>query len=1479
MKLTPRTKVIAILAGLAVAAASFGPMAHRAEARNRVRRFNPNPVDPDGDGVLGEAGTIRARVLHELEMRGAEERSIDPQVMLDRARRVYARWLHAGGDSSTMGIATADWISLGPNNGAGRCTAIAVHPTQHGTILAGAAGGGVWKTTDGGHTWTPLTDGIPDLSVGAVTYAPSDPDIVYLGTGEGGLGLDFIPGIGLLRSDDGGQTWELPDHVIATQFYRINVDPRDPNTLMAATNQGLLRSTTGGATWSYPIPAAPGGGSRKLVVTDVVRSSQNPDLLYAALWCNGSCPAGFGRIMKSTNNGVTWSNISNGLPDPESDFSLNRTALAIAPSDDQVIYTVIEEKPKTSGEAPIVDVFRTANGGQDWTKMTGPDRYLGQQGWYDNTLAVSPTSSWTVIGGGVYYVLSFSGGSSWISKNPYKSSGGNLPHVDAHDLQWQGSTLWVACDGGIWKSTDNGATWIDCNNGLITRQYYSLAVDPIHRNDILAGAQDNGTNRRNDSDDNTWKMVIGGDGFECAINPLIPQIQYGSVYNTQIERTLNGGGFTDVSPPFGGKENPPFITPLTLRRDHPSTIYTGTNRVWESNDGGDTWAPLSKNVTNGSWSHDSIWAIADTPADPNVLMVAKGSNLYRTENGGTSWTLTQFGKNGLPAARVLNVEISPFDPKTALACLAVLNGDSLYRTTDGGLTWEASDSGLRPFAVQVARWDPTDPSTVYAGTDVGIYRSTDGGVTWQAFGNGLPAVSVQEIRILPDGSMMRIATHGRGVWGLNLPQSANKAPAVTITDPTQTLHLAVGSSATFHASATDPDGDPLSATWLVTDHWNTQDGGHGTGTLSSSLTHTFDLGGTYMVAVNVTDSHGAAADASVQVQVSDPADACASPRILPGNGPFPVVTQFSNASATTDASDPQPACIDTSQGGSNGKAGTMWVDFTPSTSGDYALSTCGSGADTVLSVYTGDTCGSYTAVDGGCNDDDDFAHCSLSRSSSYLELGLTAGTTYHIMISSYSSDHEGPITLTVDNAVAPSSDHTYIVPAAAHNDGQNGTHWKTDLDLYNPGSDAVTASIAFLPMGTDNTNAQETSVTVPARGLTELDDVVKNTFNASASGAIRVRAAGILQVSSRTYNATGGETFGQLVPGVASSDAVAPGGSVRLIGLEGDGAFRTNIGIASDGDASASAAIDLYDAGGTLLGTLKVTLKPHGWVQRGSVFKRLGFTNVTDGFAVVRNTSATAPIHVYASVVDQGTGDPTFVTAATPVTPDDPGWIAAAAHAPGFNDSLWRTNVELANPSSSDIQATLDFFPADQDNTSFVSQPVTVPAGQTLRLDDVLPSIFSTEGAGAIRVRIASGQLLVTSRTYDQEPNGTLGQFIASRPASAAITDGSSGVLSGLRRSQAFRTDIGMVNLTAEQITITAHYYRPDGTEITSKSYTLKPYSFIQNSIPVSTANLSGGFAILSSSTPNAAFLAYASVVDNISQDPTFIPIWLIPTN
>jgi photosystem II stability/assembly factor-like uncharacterized protein len=469
----------------------------------------------------------------------------------------------------------------------------------------GSASGGVWKTLDGGLTWYPTTDGLPNLAVGAVAWAPSNPDIAYAGTGEGDTliagGSGYIPGLGLLRSDDGGETWIIPDaseEPYAELFFHIDVDPADPNTLLAATEQGVIRSVNGGASWETVLSSA---SNNSLAYVEVSRSAQDPNLLYAAQWCEGaSCPAGTDRVMKSMDRGLTWMPTANtGLPGL--DGYTNRPGFAMSPSDDQILYIAMNTDEGTQQADPTSAIFRSDDGGETWTLTGNTTPYLGYQGWYDNTITVHPTDPDIVVAGGVYYVRTENAGATWIVRNPYQSGGGmgsaTLPHVDGHDLQWQGETLWLGCDGGVWFSEDNGQTWTGRNDGVVTRQYYGIAVDPINREVVLGGTQDNGTDRRRMADDDTFDNVLGGDGFECAINPMLPDIQYATIYNTSVFRTMPPSrSFSFISPAF--TENAPFITPLTLHPARPQTVFTGTTMLWRSDNNGNSWFSLPYDTFN-----------------------------------------------------------------------------------------------------------------------------------------------------------------------------------------------------------------------------------------------------------------------------------------------------------------------------------------------------------------------------------------------------------------------------------------------------------------------------------------------------------------------------------------------------------------------------------------------------------------------------------------------------------------------------------------------------------------------------------------------------------------------------------------------------------------------------------------------------------------------------------------------------------------
>jgi len=1421
---------------------------------------------PVFDRRSGEATAILERA-RDYRLRHGVLGDLTPGQMLSRATWSYERWLDRERGKEISG---EGWVSLGPVNGAGRCTAVASHPSVAGTVLAGTAGGGVWRTTDGGLTWYPLTDGISDLSVGAVAYAPSDPRVIYVGSGEGGIAIDFIPGIGLLRSDDDGETWFLPagpDQVAASQFFALSVDPEDPDSLLAATNQGLLASQDGGLTWDNRL-WDPG----LLGVTEVVRSARDPEILYAALWCTSLCPEGLARVMRSADRGLTWQPASGGLPDGQlSGPFLNRTAITVSTADERVLYAGLNAGENQTG-GPLSAVFRTVDGGETWVDTGYEGTYLGMQGWFDNAITVHPVDPDIVVAAGIWYEVSHDGGATWTRLNPYAEGNDpmgteTMPHVDGQDLQWQGDTLWLACDGGIWSSSDFGLVWTGRNQGLVTRQYYGLALDPIHRQRMLGGTQDNATNLRRLEDDDTWDVVIGGDGFQCAINPLVSDWMYGTVYSTQILRNTHGGvgEWELISPPHGG-ETTPFITPLAMRPEAPWVLYTGTTRVWTSADAGESWTRLSADVTNGGWSAAVVRAIAISAAEPDLIWVAKGQMAYRSLDSGQTWFATMHDAN------VNSIAVSPFDPDMVLVCLAqtATGADQVRRSIDGGLTWQSGSQGLPPFAVQVARWDPTDPEVVYAGTDVGLYRSRDRGVSWEVVGDGLPAASIYDVGVLPDGSKLVVATHGRGVWELAIPQSTNAAPVVEMTSPEGDLAAILGEEVSFSAEASDADGDRVALSWIFGDRWGLEDGGSGDGAVSSSTGHRFDRGGRFLVAVHAADGHGGAAFDAIEVAAYEPADDCATPRAVPGGGPFPVTIVTENQSAGESESDPEVPCVGPDGEAGAGGWGSLWFELKPEESALYTVETCGSAADTVLSAWTGPACGPYQEVEGGCSDDDELESCSGARTDSHLELALEAGTTYRFMVGSWEDDERGAIRFTVDcDGCSGSSDTgVYMVPAAAHAGGLNQTLWVTDLFLLNPGSEVVTAHLEFLPEAEGGTAGEAEEELAPGLAV-EFQDVVASLLGTAGSGAIRIVASDELVIASRTYNLAPQGTYGQGIPGALLETGTPPHGVARLIGLAGNDAFRTNIGLASADTTVTPIAIDLFDAQGTLLASQQHQLPPRSWWQLNEVFASSGLSGIEGATAEVRHLGEEGTIFAYASVVDQHTGDPTYVTAAAVAHPGSPVWIAAVAHSDGVGGTHWRSDLSLANVGTEDLFARLELIGPPGKGSEPLRHAVFVPEGRTVEIRDVVgEGAFETIGSGAIGVTVDWGNLMVTSRTYTLAGEGTYGQSIPGWSESDAITEGAVAALTQLRQSTSFRTNIGFVNLGEQEIRIAAEYRSGQGALIASRDYALPALSWQQLNSAVPEG---ADHAFVSSPTAGAQFLVYASVVDNASGDPVYV--------
>lgn len=983
-----------------------------------------------------DEGCPEQRIAEYLERHGDYGR-IDPAVMLELSRRTKQamdsrRFLPAaiGGNA---------WKSIGPTNGAGRATALALHPAAAGTLIVGAAGGGAWKSTDGGATWRALTDDIPNLSAGALAYSPSDPSTVYLGTGEGGYAGDFIPGIGLLMSKDGGDSWTLPTSVAATQFYRILVSATDPQDLLAATNSGLLRSTTGqNGPWvpvirSTPAPPTPGYGD----VTDVVRDPSDAKTLYATtwdrrLWCIRStktCSAETNfetpTVMKSTDGGATWLASSSGLPVSTKSRRVNRMSIAIAPSAPQTLYLATSVFDGDSGSEGS-HVYKSTDGAATWVETDlatvtqgSLNTYLGTQAWYGNALVVSPADPNMVVAGGVIYVRTTDGGKTW-------SRVLNSVHVDAHDLRYDPqNVLWIASDGGVWSANDAITQATDHNKGLVTRQFYDLANDPVNRNRVYGGQQDNGTIYRSDAGGTSWSSFSAGDGFACAVVPTAPAIAFSTIQNGVVLRTVTAGSLYrvfELSPPYEKDELTPFYSSIRLDPRKPSTIYTASYRVWKSASAGEGWVPLSTKLTgDATWFNDAyIRVIAIAEKDPNVIMVATSSprrKVYRTANGGALWTDVT---NNLPPGRtILKIDIDPRDAQHAFAALAGTSGPSVYMTSDGGNNWQPRATGLPSFSAQTVRFDPTDPNTIYAGTDVGVYRSSDGGMTWNRFGTGMPAVSVYDVDPTADGSILRAATHGRGIWELDITDRTNQPPGVLISAPGgRNVVVTRGASVSFSGFVNDFDDSTISASWNFPDSWSSLPAQNGT-----TVTHRFDRTGRYPVGLSAVDPRGGVAAATVEVDVLDPADSCASPSDIPGAGPFPYSVTIDTDLATKEPTDPRltASCYPYSTESST------WLTFTPQTAGSYQFSLCGSDVSAVLIGYTGETCGTFTNS-AMCiarpNSNSDCASASSTQT-----LALEAGQTVRMYATNYFGGDFGNVTVTVSQNSTLSPIVSSVAPA------------------------------------------------------------------------------------------------------------------------------------------------------------------------------------------------------------------------------------------------------------------------------------------------------------------------------------------------------------------------------------------------------------------------------------------------------------------
>jgi len=724
----------------------------------------------------------------------------------------------AGLPSTSQPVAGGGWTNIGPapiNGGqigargntrpmSGRVADVAVHPSDPNHWLIGAAQGGIWRTLDGGTTWTPLTDAQASLAIGAIAFAPSDPNIIYAGTGEAVFSGDAYAGAGLLKSTDGGTIWLLlaTTTFAKATFSDIKVHPTNPNIVLAATSRGIagrvavfppsapstgiLKSSDGGATWSLKLNGQ---------ATDLEVDPTNFNNQYAGIGeIFGSSANG---VYRSTDGGEHWTLV----PGPWSTMpgGVGRVELAIAPSNPNVLYVSIQDAINGVGDdGGLLGLFRTDNAWATtptWTRIptnaiddgTGVHGYCGwnlafafdaDQCWYNHEIIVDPTNADTLYAGGIELWKCTSCGASptWSEVSKTVSSPVNGIHVDQHSMAWAGTRLVVGNDGGVWSTTDGGSTWADHNTMLSITQFYDGSIHPTDPNFALGGSQDNGTGKWTGT--NAWQWIFGGDGAASAISSSNPNTHWAvSFQGLGILRTTNGGSTFTVADSGIDKTGVPFIARFEKCPANDDVFIAGTDNIWRSNNFFSGSNPNWSDNLSGNFS-SGISALAFAPLDATCNTYAFGTydgSLRLTFNGGSTWVDIDPG-NAVPNRAVTDLAFDPADSNILYVTLSGFDEGTpgapghLFKTTNalsGSPTWSNGSPAVNiPHNTIVL--DPFDASIVYVGTDLGVWKSTNGGTTWTHMGpeTGMPNVAVFDLQINHTTSRLVAFTHGRGAFVL-----------------------------------------------------------------------------------------------------------------------------------------------------------------------------------------------------------------------------------------------------------------------------------------------------------------------------------------------------------------------------------------------------------------------------------------------------------------------------------------------------------------------------------------------------------------------------------------------------------------------------------------------------------------------------------------------------------------------------------------
>jgi photosystem II stability/assembly factor-like uncharacterized protein len=654
--------------------------------------------------------------------------------------------------------------SAGGYSGIGRINCIAFHPTIANTFWVGTPAGGLWKTTDGGITWSTNTNNLPVLGVSDIAINPSNPNIMYIATGDGDgvVNMGDTKSVGVLKSTNGGATWVATglNLSVSSQIIirRLIINPSNPLILIAATSNGIYRTSNGGTTWTQ---------QQAGWFIDVEFKTTDPNYVYASTY-NSS---GNAQIFTSTNGGVNWTQVTNLS-------GIIRINLAVTANYPDLVDALCADMGGglaglywSNNSGTSFTQYFTATCSNNLLKGTYDASGCGGQGSYDLAYAINPSDYNEIRIGGVNSWRTTDGGGSWYLNNMWSSNSTLNPngapevHADKHFIAFHplnNGFVYECNDGGLYVTNDGGTNWYDLTNGMGISQIYRIGTSATVSDKVVCGLQDNSTKMMTST---VWnEQYPSGDGMESIIDYTNSNIQYVASYFGKIFKTINNGGnWTNVVQVGGSGVNADgaWVTPYIMHPTNNNTLLVGKSQVYQTTNGGTTWNQLG----TISGINGNIIAMAYAPSSASTIYVATKYQLFKTTNNGGTWSLISSSTEA-----ITYIAVSPINPLYVyLTYSGYTTGYKVRMSTDGGTTWyNYSGTALPNVPVNCIVYENGTNEGLYIGTDLGVYYTNASMTDWVAYNTNLPNVVVNELEISYNDGKLWAATYGRGLWKSDL---------------------------------------------------------------------------------------------------------------------------------------------------------------------------------------------------------------------------------------------------------------------------------------------------------------------------------------------------------------------------------------------------------------------------------------------------------------------------------------------------------------------------------------------------------------------------------------------------------------------------------------------------------------------------------------------------------------------------------------